>query len=326
MFSIASPRQLKRAGIVGMNRRNVELIARNNPRHLYPLVDDKLRTKQLAQDHGLDAPALIGVVRQTGQIRELQDFLKPHAQFVIKPARGSGGKGILVVAGRDGSKYVKPSGGLIGFDLVSRHINNILSGLFSLGGKPDVAMIESMIDFDPVFEGYTFEGVPDIRVIVYKGFPLMAMTRLSTSASDGKANLHQGAVGVGLDIATGKALRAVQNGAPVSTHPDTGADLAGIAVPDWPAVILLAARCQVASGLGYLGADIVLDRKAGPQVLELNARPGLAIQVANGQGMAWRLDAVEELIAGNGAPQGPAERAEWAMQHFTGPAGGVAKE
>lgn len=315
-LSFASPRRLSQAGIVGMNRRNVELIARNNPRKLYPLVDDKLKTKELCEAHGLDAPRLIGVVRQTGQIRGLQDFLLPHGQFVIKPARGSGGKGILVIAGREGDGYLKPSGGRVGFELVARHVNNILSGLFSLGGKPDVAMIEAMIDFDPVFEGFTFEGVPDIRVIVYKGFPMMAMTRLSTAASDGKANLHQGAVGVGLDIATGRALRAVQNGVPVQSHPDTGADLSAIAVPRWPEIMDLAARCQAASGLGYLGADIVLDREAGPQVLELNARPGLAIQVANGHGMAPRLAQIEALIASGGAPEAAEERAAWSMARF----------
>lgn len=313
MFALTSPRRLARAGIVGMNRRNVELIAQNNPRHLYPLVDDKLKTKELAEAHGLNAPRLIGVVRQTGQLRQLAEFLTPHPQFVIKPSRGSGGKGILVVTGRDGEDYIKPSGGRIGFDLVARHINNTLSGLFSLGGKPDVAMIEALIDFDPVFEGYSYEGVPDIRVIVYKGFPIMAMTRLSTAASDGKANLHQGAVGVGLDIMTGKALRAVQNGVPITTHPDTGADLSKIAVPNWPEVVELAARCQAASQLGYLGADIVLDRQAGPQVLELNARPGLAIQVANGVGMAPLIDAVDKLLRDGKAPADPVERAKRAI-------------
>jgi alpha-L-glutamate ligase-like protein len=317
MFGLASPRRLARAGIVGMNRRNVELIAQNNPRHLYPLVDDKLKTKVLAEEHGLDTPKLIGVVRQTGQIRELAEFLAPWQQFVIKPACGSGGKGILVISGRDGDQYVKPSGGLVGFDALARHINNTRSGLFSRGGKPDVAMIEAMVDFDRVFDGFTYEGVPDIRVIVYKGFPVMAMTRLSTAASDGKANLHQGAVGVGLDIASGRALRAVQNGAPIEKHPDTGANLADIAVPHWQAVVRLAARCQAATTLGYLGADIVLDRQAGPQVLELNARPGLAIQVANGHGMAPRLAKVDAMIADGSAPQDPIARADHAMQIFS---------
>ncbi|WP_270730376.1 alpha-L-glutamate ligase-like protein [Shimia sp. Alg240-R146] len=316
MLGLATPRQLAKAGIVGMNRRNVELIAQNNPRHLYPLVDDKLQTKKLAEENGLDTPALIGVVRLTGQIKEVHDFLKPHPQFVIKPARGSGGKGILVISGREGDDYVKPSGSLIGFEAVARHINNTLSGLYSLGGKPDVAMIETMVDFDPIFDRFTFEGVPDIRVIVYKGFPVMAMTRLSTAASDGKANLHQGAVGVGLDIATGKALRAVQNGTPITQHPDTGANLAEINVPHWENLVRLSARCQAASGLGYLGADIVLDKSEGPLVLELNARPGLAIQIANGTGMAGRIDRVEQLIARDNPPEDAVWRANWSMKHL----------
>ncbi len=317
MLRWASPFALRRAGIVGMNRRNVELIAQNNPRALYPLVDDKLKTKELARKHGLASPKLIGVVRQTGQIRQLAAFLKDHPKFVIKPAQGSGGKGILVISGREGDAYLKPSGAVVAFEEVARHINNTLSGLFSLGGKNDVAMIEEMIEFDPVFDGYTFEGVPDIRVIVYKGFPVMAMTRLSTASSDGKANLHQGAVGVGLDIATGKAMRAVQYDRPVEQHPDTGADLSQIAVPKWAELMELAAHCQSASGLGYMGVDVVLDRVAGPQVLELNARPGLAIQVANGRGMFPRIKAVDDLIAADeDLPSDAVWRANWAMENL----------
>lgn len=316
MFGMTSPARLRKAGIVGMNRRNVELIAQNNPRRLYPLVDDKLKTKELCEAAGLDAPKLIGVVRLTGQIKELPEFLKDSPQFVIKPSRGSGGKGILVITGREGEGYVKPSGKVIGFDEVARHINNTLSGLYSLGGKPDVAMIEAMVDFDRVFDGFTYEGVPDIRVIVYKGFPLMAMTRLSTAQSDGKANLHQGAVGVGLDIATGRALRAVQFDQPVTRHPDTGAALSDIKVPHWQRLIRLTARCQEASGLGYLGTDIVLDRDAGPQVLELNARPGLAIQIANGEGMARRVDLVEKVLASGEVANDPIARADWSMENL----------
>lgn len=316
MLRFASPRRLKAAGIVGMNRRNVELIAQNNPRRLFPIVDDKLKTKEVCLAHGLDAPGLIGVVRLTGQIKQLPEFLTPHPQFVIKPSRGSGGKGILVITGRNGGAYVKPSGSEIEFEDVARHINNTLSGLFSLGGTPDVAMIEEMVDFDTVFEGFTYEGVPDIRVIVYKGFPVMAMTRLSTAASDGKANLHQGAVGVGLDISTGRALRAVQHGVPVETHPDTGARLADIVVPRWADLVRLSARCQVASQLGYLGVDIVLDKAHGPLVLELNARPGLAIQVANGEGMERRLKLVEDALNERAVAPEPIARADWAMANL----------
>ncbi|MCP4817767.1 MAG: alpha-L-glutamate ligase-like protein, partial [Shimia sp.] len=194
MLRLASPLRLKRAGIVGMNRRNVDLIAENNPRSMFPLVDNKLKTKALLRKHGIAMPKLLGVVRQTGQIKDLPAFLADVPNFVMKPAQGSGGKGILVIAGRDDGTFLKPSGKPVPFAEVARHVNNTLSGLFSLGGKPDAAMIEAMIDFDPVFSDFSFEGVPDIRVIVYKGFPMMAMTRLSTAQSDGKANLHQGAV------------------------------------------------------------------------------------------------------------------------------------
>ncbi len=316
MLRLVSPAKLKRAGIVGMNMRNVAYIAQNNPRHLYPRVDDKLLTKKIAKQGGIAVPPLIGVVKFTGQIKELPDFLAPHEQFVIKPSRGSGGKGILVVTGREGDRYAKPSGTLISFSDLARHVNGILSGLFSLGGKPDVAMIESMVQFSDVFKGYSYEGVPDIRMIVYKGYPVMAMTRLSTSASDGKANLHQGAVGVGLDIGTGCALRAVQYDRPVELHPDTGAKLSDIEVPHWQELVRLATSCYEISEMGYLGADIVLDQEKGPLILELNARPGLAIQVANGTGMKPRTEQVDREIARNRRLPPPDERAAWSMRTF----------
>jgi D-alanine-D-alanine ligase-like ATP-grasp enzyme len=56
-----------------------------------------------------------------------------------------------------------------------------------------------------------------------------------------------------------------------------------------------------AVGLGYLGADIVLDHRQGPLLLEANARPGLAIQIANGQGLLPCFAKAEQtLVARNG--------------------------
>jgi hypothetical protein len=56
------------------------------------------------------------------------------------------------------------------------------------------------------------------------------------------------------------------------------------------------------TGLGYIGADVVLDARRGPMVLELNARPGLAIQLANRAGLMPRLDTVDERLGSKGAP------------------------
>jgi len=156
-------------------------------------------------------------------------------------------------------------------------------------------MIESLIEFDPLFEGYSHLGVPDIRLIVFKGYPVMGMLRLATAASDGKANLHQGAVGVGLDISSGRAVSAVQFNRPVELHPDTAKPLNQISIPGWQSLLELSARCYEVSELGYLGVDLVLDNQQGPLVLELNARPGLSIQIANQNGLLPRLTKIEAL-------------------------------
>jgi alpha-L-glutamate ligase-like protein len=311
---ITTPGKLKQRGIVGMNYRNVVCIAKNNPRRLYPRVDDKLITKVLAAKVGISVPKLIGVVKTQGHVRELKEFLRDEQGFVMKPAKGSGGKGILVITGRDGEEYLKASGSVVSHQDVCKHASSTLSGLFSLGGNTDVAMIEELVDFDPVFDGFSYQGVPDIRIILYKGYPVMAMTRLSTKDSDGKANLHQGAVGLGIDIGTGKALKAIQNGQPITEHPDTGKDLTEFHVPEWKEFLRLASRCYEVTELGYLGADIVLDAKKGPLILELNARPGLAIQMANGVGMQTRFDAVEPEVEKGRTPD---ERVAFSQDNFS---------
>ncbi|WP_163575761.1 alpha-L-glutamate ligase-like protein [Halomonas faecis] len=308
----AWPKQLSSRGIIGMNRRNIRYIGRYNDRRLYPLVDDKLQTKLLAERHGITTPALIGTVTTQFGVKHLGAMVANVAGFVIKPAKGSGGKGILVIEHVEGDRYIKPSGVALTLEDLKRHVSNILSGLYSLGGSPDVAVVEALINFDERFSAYTYEGVPDIRVVVFRGYPVMAMMRLSTAASDGKANLHQGAVGVGLDIASGRALRGVQFDRARYDHPDTRHELASLMIPDWRNLLMLAASCYEMTGLGYLGTDMVLDRDRGPMLLELNARPGLAIQMANGEGLRCRLDSVERRADGVDV----ATRVDFAQHHF----------
>ncbi|UJF18636.1 alpha-L-glutamate ligase-like protein [Vibrio sp. SS-MA-C1-2] len=315
MFSFTSPSKLKVKGIMGMNQRNISYIGRYNDRAKYPLVDDKLKTKIIAQEAGATVPALIGVIEHQAAVKNVHDMVKDWSGFVIKPAQGSGGKGILVITSNKDGVYIKPSGAEVSKLEVERHVTNTLAGLFSLGGKNDVAVIENLIKFDNVFDGFSYEGVPDIRVIVFQGFPVMAMMRLSTAASDGKANLHQGAVGVGIDIATGEAVRAVQFNLPVTHHPDTNKELATLKVPHWNRLLTLAASAWEMTELGYIGTDMVLDREQGPMVLELNARPGLAIQIANASGLLPRLNLVENLDHSMRSLT-PEERVAWSAKQF----------
>ncbi|HDY82180.1 MAG: alpha-L-glutamate ligase-like protein [Gammaproteobacteria bacterium] len=311
------PARLRQQGMLGMNCRNVEFINRYNDRRLYPLVDNKLKTKLLAQEYGVPTPRLQFVVREQHEISHIERQLVDRETFVLKPAKGSGGKGILVVVGRRGDRFIKNSGVEIDVADIRRHMSNILAGLYSLGGTPDVVVIEDLIAFDECFAGYSHEGVPDIRIIVFRGYPVMAMLRLATHASDGKANLHQGAVGLGLAMDSGRCLNAVQFSRRIKSHPDTARPLNDIHIAGWRDILILAAQCHDMIGLGYIGTDIVLDQHLGPQLLELNARPGLSIQIANGRGLLPRLRHVESLQERR---QMPAEqRVDYAMRKFAEP-------
>ncbi|AWK82279.1 alpha-L-glutamate ligase-like protein [Photobacterium damselae] len=315
LSQFTSPSKLKKRGIMGMNQRNHSYIGRYNDRSRYPLVDNKLKTKIVAQEYGATVPELIGIIDSQATVKTIHNMVKDWPGFVIKPAQGSGGKGILVIVKHKDGVYVKPSGAEINKEDVERHITNTLAGLFSLGGKNDVAMVENLIEFDNVFDGFSYEGVPDVRVIVFKGYPVMAMMRCSTSASDGKANLHQGAVGVGIDIASGKAIRAVQFNKPIERHPDTDRLLSELEVPNWEKLLTLASSAWEMTGLGYMGTDMVLDKKLGPMVLELNARPGLAIQIANGCGLLPRLRHIEMMGTSFRMPT-PEERVAYSAHQF----------
>jgi alpha-L-glutamate ligase-like protein len=286
-------RGLKNKGILGINGRNANFTLKFNPRRFYPLVDDKLRTKRLAQANGIPVPELYALIEAAGQVRDLPDALKEYSNFVIKPAHGSGGEGILIVSREDNGAFRRQNGEPLTLEGLKHHVLNSLSGLYSLGGQPDEVLAEYRVEFDPVFEKISYEGVPDIRIVVMFGIPVMAMIRLPTKESDGKANLHQGAIGVGICMKTGTTLRGVWKNNIVTEHPDTGNSVTGLTIPWWDDLLELSAKWYELTELGYLGVDIVLDKSRGPLILELNARPGLNIQVANDSGLIPRLQLAE---------------------------------
>ncbi|MEJ2256873.1 MAG: alpha-L-glutamate ligase-like protein [Woeseiaceae bacterium] len=309
-------RRLRSTGVLGLNERNSDFIMRLNPRRLYPLVDDKALTKKLALAAGMAVPDLYGVISNQGEVREFSRLVADHDSFVIKPAQGSGGDGILVVAGRSRRKrdtFRLASGLLITQDEISYHLSNIVGGQYSLSGNPDKALLEYCVQFDPVFADVSYQGVPDIRVVVYRGYPAMAMVRLPTRASDGKANLHQGAVGAGIHMDTGVTMNGVLNNEVVDDHPDTGALVAGLEIPQWDFILESSAEAFKVTGLGYLGVDMVIDRNLGPLILEMNARPGLNIQIANSAGLLQRIQRIESIYDDSATA---AERAAIARREF----------
>ena len=292
---LTSPSELKHKGVLGINRRNAEYILPINPRQYYPRVDNKLLTKELCHPHGIPVPETFGVVKFFGQLKALPEMLQDLTDFVIKPASGAGGRGVLVIAEKSEWGFHKVDGALITIQDIKYHTSSILSGLFSLGGQSDQAIIESRIVRHPVFDSIAVGGTPDIRVIVYKGVPVMAMLRLPTEMSGGRANLHQGAIGAGVHLGTGLTSGGVWKNSVISDHPETHVSIVGIQVPFWDLIIRTSTQLYEILELGYFGVDFVLDVNKGPIILEANARPGLAIQIANRIGLTKRLQFVDSL-------------------------------
>lgn len=290
-------RQLRQQGILSINQRNSDFVLRYNKRKLYPLVDDKLKTKRLALQAGIAVPTLYALIETEHQINALDKLLEPYSDFVIKPARGAGGDGIIVITDKVFGRYRQINGKLITSQELGYHLSCLLSGAYSLGGHPDYAIIERRVIVDPVFAEVSYEGVPDVRIINLLGYPAIAMVRLPTRLSGGKANLHQGAIGTGVNLATGMTLGGVFHNDTIDYHPDTLKPIENIEVPYWDKILEIAASCFELTGLGYLGVDIVLDKEHGPLMLELNARPGLNIQIANREGVLKRYRTIEARAA-----------------------------
>ena len=233
---------LKKHGIVGINQRNLDYIFPNNDRKFYPNADSKLKTKRLAESVNIKTPKLIGVIDSQSKVKNIPKILKRTKSFVIKPEHGSGGGGILVINDALPIGYKKSSGGILSRQEIFFHCQNILSGMYSLGSQPDNVILEETVKFDPVFNDIAFQGVPDIRIIVLKGEPIIGMLRLPTQISDGKANLHRGGIGVGIDMKTGLTTKAVQFDTYIKRHPETGKVLKGRKIPYWNQMLEIAKK------------------------------------------------------------------------------------
>ncbi|MEM7424278.1 MAG: alpha-L-glutamate ligase-like protein [Pseudomonadota bacterium] len=305
--------QLRRNGVIGLNKRNADYVLPYNERRYYPLVDDKILTKEIAERVGIGVPTLYGKIECPHEAVNFPDMVANRTEFVVKPAHGAGGDGILVVVGRTGDRFRLADGTTLSEEDIVFHINNIMGGAYSLGGQPDKALVEYCVHFDPVFEHVTYSGVPDVRIIVFMGVPVMAMVRLPTRVSKGKANLHQGAIGAGVSITNGHTLTAVLKNSIVEEHPDTNAPVMGVEIPSWDTLLEMAARSRELTHLGFQGIDVVLDKDRGPLLLEINARPGLNIQIANREGLRHRLDAVSANID---KLESVADRIDFAKERF----------
>jgi alpha-L-glutamate ligase-like protein len=276
---------MSRIKILGINERNLELINRYNPARYYPMADDKLLTKEILVAANISAPKLLRSYRHFYELHRIKEDLWNRSDFVIKPSHGLQGGGIVVFEHFRSGQWVTTSGKPYSPGDLFEHAADILYGVYALGNANDAVMIEEKVKMDAFFKRITYKGVPDIRVIVFQRQPVMAMLRIPTKRSDGRANLHVGGIGVGIDLKSGMTNGAKLKKQSIDIHPDTGARLTGLQIPHWGDILAIARRVQKHIPLGYMGIDFVLDERYGPQILELNVRPGLEIQNINNNGL-----------------------------------------
>ncbi len=268
--------------VLGMNRRNCELISRRNRRVDFPIANDKLLAKQILADAGVPVAATLTTFDSFKELDQIDARLGALTEFAVKPARGHGGRGIVVIASRSGSDWISAGGRRISPEEMRRHLADIIFGVHTLD-RPDVAIVEPRLRPHGFFAELHPEGLSDIRILSVDEIPMLAMARVPTRASDGRANLHQGAIGLGIDVETGIVERARLRQQPIEVHPDSGRPLLGHVVPFWEHIREMARQIAQVVPLKYLGIDIVIDRDLGPLMLEINARPGLEIQNVTGR-------------------------------------------
>ena len=286
--------------ILTLNLRGMDYIEKYNPRAVYQSIT-KLSMKNLLSKLGLPVPAVFATFSSIEDVRNLErvlDRLPKDRGFALKPDNGFGGRGILVVKRWDTQGFEKTDGSRITWGDLRKHIQEIVDGEFSGRWLPDKAFLEELVTPHPDIARLSVSGLPDVRVIVFRGVPVMAMSRLPTKRSGGKANLFQGAVGAGVNVKTGKVESAVvgHKRKSIRRHPDTNLELVGQKIPFWQEILDLSVKAQMASGLGYAGVDIVLSDARGPLIMEVNKRPGLEIQNANRRPLLVRLRAVESSL------------------------------
>jgi alpha-L-glutamate ligase-like protein len=300
MFNLRKYRQF-----LTKNERN-KIYLRKNSAKGKAIADSKFRTKNVISKAGVSVPKLMARFKNE---RELDKFRWEDLEgnFVIKPESGYGGEGIIIIRkrGKWAGEWIKMNGEKINSGDLNLHCQEILAGKYSLHAMPDKVIVEERIKIHPLFLALTKSGTPDIRVIVYNNVPVMAMLRIPTEKSGGKANLQQGAIGLGIDLATGITTFGIEGKeGEIYTIYDYGKKkrrkVNGILIPFWREILETAINCQKAvPGLGFMGVDVVLDKEKGPMVLEINARPGLSIQICNKAGLKLRMEKVDEITVRN---------------------------
>lgn len=282
--------------VLGIDARDLLYVPKNSKHAVY-LADSKLASKRVLKEHNLPSSRVFAVIHNRQELKDF-DWNTLPSSFVLKPNRGMGGAGIVVAFRKKGDYWLCAGGKKFDIEGLQTHIINIFDGLFSLFHQKDIAFFEERISIDNYLKQFSYKGIPDIRIWLYNYIPVMAMLRLPSAASGGKANLAQGGIGVGLDLSTGQGIHAIVKGnVIIDTIKIRKSELSihSIRIPKWKKILKLSIETAKACKIKFTGLDVAIDKKIGPLILEVNARPGLEIQNANMSSLKDRLQRVANL-------------------------------
>ncbi len=290
MFQTISQIRKNKKKILGLNERYLNYIRPHNLKRAIQIADDKVLTKEVLSKYNIPVPKMISVIRNRKDL-ESMDFETLPKSFVLKPVHGVRGGGVDIFYNRDKKgNWIRADRSKASIEDIKSLCRDILDGKYSLHNEADVVLIEERVKSHKVFRYHTYKGTPDVRVIVFNSIPVMSYLRIPTEKSRGKANLDLGAIGAGIDMAVGKTTYAITGKKGIVERiPTTNLPIAGLKIPYWDKIMEYAILASNVTKLGFGGFDFLIDKELGPVIVEINARPGLSIQLANQTGLRARL-------------------------------------
>ena len=247
---------MKYLDVIGLNKRNRDFIMRYNTPRDIAFAKSKLDTKKWLHEIRMPTPNTLAVIHTTRDARTFLDSASRPSGFVIKPNRGAMGNGVQVVSTPFGPDQP-----------VTRlraqlywQFCRILAGEFSGSHAVECALVEERVGSEAFALPICGFASADLRILCCNGRIVLAMLRLPTQESAGRSNLHQGGVGVGIDLESGAMLHAIHKHKVIKNHPDTGVRLTGNRVPNWLNQVLplsteMATKCPIK----YCGLDLMID-------------------------------------------------------------------
>ena len=107
---------------------------------------------------GWESPNYFTAIKSQRELTPKFLYALPES-FVVKPSRGYGGGGILVIERRRGANFLSVSGDSISRESLFQHCVGILEGRYSISGVSDQVIFEERLLCQPRFSGFIGNGV-----------------------------------------------------------------------------------------------------------------------------------------------------------------------